>query len=267
MASKLAMKKSKSKTKPKAKKQYKKSANVSDYASLSCKTTIVPSGATVYSANTLYNKIDTSLSQFPRAVLVAQGYQHYKISKIAMTFKPTLDSFVPNQVPSATYSKPYLYSMIDKSGSIPTTVTLEALKNMGCRPRALDEKPLVVTWSPSVLTTELTAASPASSAASAYRISPWLSTNATVGSASVWTPSSVDHYGLYWYADSVLGGQSIQYQIEIEVQFQFKKPYFSIVAGPSAIGSVQLALDNSSDGIADGRHYGVQTGTQVTVLN
>lgn len=249
-----ASKKSNKKRTTKPRRNRRKAANVADYASLSCKTTLHPTGGTVYLANTMYNKIDTSLSQFPRAVLVAQGYQHYKIAKIAMTFKPTIDSFVPNQVPSATFSKPYLFSMIDKSGSIPTTVTLESLKNMGCRPRALDEKPIVVTWSPSVLTAELTG--PAQSAASAYKISPWLSTNAKVGDTT-WTASSVDHFGLYWYADSVLGGQSIQYQIEIEVQFQFKKPYFAAVAGPSAIGSVHPALDNSSDGVADGRDHGL----------
>lgn len=237
----------------------KKSGNTPEYASASVKTTLLPADGTMFKANTLYNKINTQLSDFPRAVLLGQAYQHYRMSKISITFKPTLDSFVPNQVPSATYSKPYLFYMIDKSGAINTNTTLEALKNMGARPKALDEKPIVVSWSPSILTADATATTAGLAySAAQYKISPWLSTQATPGQPGAFVASSVDHFGLYWYVDSVLGGQSITYQVDIEVQFQFKKPLLHMIPSSTpAVPAVVGVIDNSSDGIADGRDRGL----------
>lgn len=232
--------------------------NTPEYASASVKVTLGASGGSVFTANTLYNKINTQLTDFPRAVLLAQAYQHYRMSNVKITFKPALDSFVPNQVPSATYSKPYLYYMIDKSGSISTNSTLEALKNMGARPRQLDEKPITVSWAPSVLMADATATTAGLAiGASSYKISPWLSTQANPGSPT-WAASSVDHFGLFWYVDSILGGASITYQVDMEVQFQFKKPLFVLVPSHTpAIAATVLSLDSSSDGIADGRDRGV----------
>jgi len=238
----------------------KKSGNTPEYASASVKISLGSSStSTSFTANTLYNKINTQLSDFPRAVLLAQAYQHYRMSNIKITFKPTLDSFIPNQVPSATFTKPYLYYMIDKSGSISTNSTLEALKNMGARPRALDEKPITVSWAPSILTADATATTAGLAIAAAqYKISPWLSTQSLPGNPGIFVASSVDHFGLYWYVDSLLGGQTITYTVEMEVQFQFKKPLLVLnTSSYSAIPAVSsLSYDNSSDGIADGRDRG-----------
>ena len=232
--------------------------NTPEYASASVKSTLLPAGGTAFTANTLYNKINTQLSDFTRAVGLAQYYQHYRMSNIKITFKPTLDSFIPNQVPSATFTKPYLYYMIDKSGSISTNSTLEALKQMGARPRALDEKPITVSWAPSILTADATATTAGLAIAAAqYKISPWLSTQSAPGNPGVFVASSVDHFGLYWYVDSQLGGTTITYQVEIEVQFQFKKPLLVLNSSAySAIPGVMPIYDNSTDGIADGRNRG-----------
>lgn len=249
----------KSHRKTKARKTKRSKGNTPEYASASVKVTLVPATGAAFAANTLYNKINTQLSDFPRAVLLAQAYQHYRMSNIKVTFKPSLDSFIPNQVPSATYTKPYLYYMIDKSGSISTNSTLEALKNMGARPRALDEKPITVSWAPSILTADATNTTAGLAIAAAqYKISPWLSTQSAPGNPGAFAASSVDHFGLYWYVDSLLGGQSITYQIELEVQFQFKKPLLVLnTSSWSAIPAVVATLDGSSDGIADGRDRGV----------
>ena len=241
----------------------KRGGNTPEYASASVKVTLLASGGSQFVANTLYNKINTQLSDFPRAVLLAQAYQHYRMSNIKITFKPTLDSFVPNQNPSATFSKPYLFYMIDKSGSISTNSTLEALKNMGARPKALDEKPITVSWAPSILTADATATTAGLAIAAAqYKISPWLSTQSAPGNPGVFVASSVDHFGLYWYVDSVLGGTTIQYQVEMEVQFQFKKPLLVLnTSSYNAIPAVIGLSDNSSDGIADGRDRGAVVST------
>ena len=227
--------------------------NTPEYASCSVKQTLVPSGATSFSANTLYNKINTQLTDFARANAIAANYQHFRMSNIKITFLPTIDT-----VQSAGgVSKCYMYYMIDKSGSIATNSTLEALKQMGARPVALDEKPIVVSWAPSVLNSVLTATPAGSSAPGMYKISPWLSTQNSVGNPGAFTGSVVDHLGLYWYAFTFNGGTAVQYNVEIEVQFQFKKPL--LVATTSAYNAVPAVIpikDNSSDGIADGRDRG-----------
>lgn len=228
-------------------------SNTPEYASCSCKASIVPSGATSYSVNTLYNKINTQLTDFQRANSIASNYQHFRMSKISITFLPTIDT-----VQSAGgVSKVYLYYMVDKSGSIATNSTLEALKQMGARPKTLDEKPITVSWRPSVLNNVLTATPAGSSAPGQYKISPWLSTQNSVGNPGAYTGSVVDHLGLYWYAYSLNGGTTVQYNVEIEVQFQFKKPLLVLTSSSyNAIPSVIPIRDNSSDGIADGRDRG-----------
>lgn len=231
----------------------KKSGNTPEYASCSCKASLIPSGATSYSVNVLYNKINTQLTDFQRANSIASNYQHYRMSQIKMTFLPTIDTIGTAPGPS----KVFLYYMIDKSGSIATNSTLEALKQMGARPVALDEKPIVVTWKPSVLNNVLTATPAGTSAPGQYRISPWLSTQNSVGNPGAFTGSVVDHLGLYWYAYSLTGGNAAQYTVEIEVQFQFKKPLLVLTSSAyNAIPSVIPIKDNSSDGIADGRDRG-----------
>lgn len=231
----------------------RKSGNTPEYASCSVKATLVPSGSTSFSVNTLYNKINTQLSDFTRANSIASNYQHFRMSKIAITFLPTIDT-----VQSAGgVSKVYLYYMIDKSGSLATNSTLEALKQMGARPKVLDEKPITVAWAPSVLTDQLTSSPVLASQPAAYKVAPWLSTQSFTGNPGAYVGSSVDHFGLYWYAYSLNGGTTVQYNVEIEVQFQFKKPLLVLTTSSyNAIPCVIPIRDNSSDGIADGRDRG-----------
>lgn len=228
-----------------------KRTNVPDRASLSETRTVVASGGNII--NTLYSLMNTSLDQFTRAPLVAQGYQHYRIKGISLKFKPPFDSYVSGT--TVGYSKPYLYHMIDKSGAIPTNITLEGLKQMGARPRALDEKPLYVSWAPAVLQQELTSggAAPTSQGA-AYKISPWLNTS-NVSVDSPWNPSTVDHLGVYWYLEAQGAGQpqTFYYEIDVEVQFEFKKPLITRSVSTTHAVAVKLAVENdSSDGIVGG---------------
>jgi len=247
---KRAMRGGKAKSKGRGK---KRGGNTPEYASCSCKASLVPSGATSFSVNTLYNKINTQLTDFQRANAIAANYQFFRMSKIAITFLPTVDTIGTAAGPS----KVYLYYMIDKSGSIAVNSTLEAIKQMGARPHQLDEKPITVAWRPSVLASVLTVTPAGTSAPSQYKISPWLSTQNSVGNPGAFTGNVVDHFGLYWYAYSLAGGQAVQYNVEIEVQFQFKKPLLVLTSSAyNAIPSVIPINDNSSDGIADGRDRG-----------
>lgn len=245
--------KAKRTTKPRARKAGKrKTTNVSEYASLSESRTIVaPNGGNVI--NTLYSLMNLSLNQFTRAPIVASAYQHYRIKYVSVKFKPPSDTFISGA--TVAYSKPYLYHMIDKAGAIPTNITLEGLKQMGAKPRAFDERVLTVGWRPSVLQDTMVTGGPAQvSQGSAYKISPWLNTSA-VSVDSPWNASSVDHLGLYWYLEAPGQGSppTFNYEIDVEVQFEFKKPLVARSVGAFHAVPVTFAKqDLSPDGIEGG---------------
>lgn len=231
--------------------------NVADYASLSETHTLTVSGG--YSTNRLYSLMNTSLENFSRASIVAQGYQHYRIKYLQLRIKPTFDTFFTTNDPANVNTKHHVYYMIDKSGAIPTNITLEGLKNMGAKAFQLDEKTFKAGWRPSVMEQVLTVAGAAPQAEGArYRISPWLSTSA-VAVGNPFTPSTVDHLGIYWYVEQ-LAGTAQPYEVEIEAQFQFKKPLLSTAVGAfHAIPSSFAVANASRDGIVDARPGGDDT--------
>lgn len=225
----------------------KKTSNVGEYASLSVKRSITATGGNQFSANTMYSNMNVQLTDYPRAVQVARAYQHYRIKKVSMTFKPTYDVAANGGVST----KARLYYMIDKSGSIPTTVALEGLKAMGARPKDLDEKNIVISWSPSVLESVMYDGGVNNSTPSKYRVSPWLSTTSIPVQPGVFVPSGIDHLGLYWYLDMLIAG-GYQYAIEVEVQFEFKKPLTDILTSAPAIACVPAVINDSPDGVVGG---------------
>lgn len=233
----------------------RRARNVSEYASLSETRTLTVSGGFVN--NTLYNLMNTSLIQFTRATQVAKAYQHYRIKHISLKFKPTFDTYAAGAV--NPLGKPNLYYMIDKAGAIPTTVTLEGLKNMGARPIPFDEKPVVRGWRPSVFEVAMTAGGGALNAqGSKYQISPWLNTNANSVNVDPWVASGIDHLGIYWYVETVIAAGAQQpYVIDVEVQFEFKKPLLASAVGQFAAISAYPAQTNTSrDGVVDSRPGG-----------
>lgn len=220
----------------------KRKNNVSDFAGLSCTRTL-----TGNVTNQMYKFNTFQLADFPRAVQVAKAYQHYRITGIKLTFKPAYDNYYDGQ--PVAVQKPNLYYMIDKPDAIPSTATLESLKQMGARPRAFDEKPIHVSWRPAVLSEDQNAG--LGSIGGQYKVSPWLTTNSNPGAPGVWTPSQVVHKGLMWYMEQ--GGGNTTVYLEVEVQFQFKKPLFDMTPSPThAIGLAYAKIDASPDGIEGG---------------
>lgn len=232
------------------KRTFRKARDVGDFASCSVKRTIAPTGATAYNTNTLYNLMNTQLVDYDRAANIAVAYQHFRIKKISVTFKPTFDNFLAS---GGSVSKTYLYWMIDKSGSVPTNISLEGLKQMGAKPIALDEKPITISWRPSVLQSVMYAPGVAAATPSKYLVSPWLSTvSIPVDAGAIGGTNGTDHLGLYWYVDQLSNPIGMQYAAEVEVQFQFKKPLADALAGVAAVPSVVAELNNSPDGIVGG---------------
>lgn len=247
----MAPKQRKGKGKGKARKGgFQAARDVPDMAALSVKRSMnVPGNPpTNFLPNTLYSLMNTQLIDYDRAVLVARAFQHYKIKKITLTFKPSSDTFIPGGVAT----KPNLYYMIDKSGAIPTNASLEALKQMGAKPIQLDEKNLTVSWRPSVLESAMYLPGGAgNSSASKYKISPWLTTTASNVSPGVFVASAIDHLGIYWWLDqSITGGY--QYSVECEVQFEFKKPLINLTTSVEAVSAKVAEINDSPDGIVGG---------------
>lgn len=226
-------------------------SGIAEYASLSVKRSLALPGGGNYGANVLYSLMNTTLADFPRAVQVAQAYQFYRIKRITLTFKPSYDAY--NSALGAV-TKPRLYWMIDKSGTIPTNIALEGLKAMGARPFEIDESPRVVSWAPSVLNAAFDAAGPDFAQ---YRIHPWLNTTDTPLQPGVFVPSSIDHLGIYWWMDQLNNPQGQLYQVECEVQFQFKKPLTNILSTVSAVPATFAVVNNSPNGIVDASGNGV----------
>lgn len=242
------MVKSKMPRRPRAKRAYKgkrrgfrPAKNVADYAGLSVTQWI----GQVTTANQMYNLRNIALSQFARAVQVAKAYQHYRIKKVMLEFKPAYDTFAPLALPAGqNLQVPYLIYMIDKSGSIPTNVDSTALGQMGAKPIRFDDKTIKVAWRPSVLTQTFGQANTQSQ----YKISPWLSTNANALNPGVFVPSDIDHLGIFWKVDRAgvlpVGYDEYTYEVRITVEFQFKKPL--IEPSNNAPESTTVTVTNTS---------------------
>lgn len=228
--------------------------NVSEYASCSVKHTITDNQGQPFVVNRLYDAHAINLGQFQRAVQVAQAYQFFRIKKVAITLKFGYDTF---QAGAGAATRPNAYYIIDKSQSVPATITLEAMKQMGARPHACDNKPFIMKWSPAVLTEDQAVGGPLPSQ---YKISPWLSTNAA--NLGAFVPSTVNHNGIYWYVDmAAVAGVQYNYTAEMEVQFEFKKPLWTTSASATPSLGIAIAVQNTSpDGVVGGADEGQDIG-------
>jgi len=211
------------------KRKFRPVRSVPDIAKLTESTVLA---TYVCDVNHMYEKHDFNIAVNPRAAAVANAYQHYRIKKVTMKFKPTVDTFIGGGSTIGGFQVPSLYYMIDKSGSIPTNVSLSALKSMGAKPIRLDDKTVTISWRPSVLTQ--TADGPAANQASQYHISPWLTTNKNATSPGVFVCSDLNHLGIFFYAEvpATQGQQSLlQYNVEAILDIEFKKPMNSSLTG------------------------------------
>lgn len=189
------------------------------------------------------------LADFPRASAIAANYASFKIAKITMRYKPLSDTYIPG---AGAAGVPYHYHQLDKSGAMPSNTTLENLKQMGSKPKRFDDKTITVSWKPAVLTADLTLAGIGATAGAQYKLSPTLSTNANAGNpAAAWSPSVVDHLGIFWYVAQA-NGVGNQYEVEVEVQFYFMRPLVKATGEGTAVELPYAEKNGSSDGIVGG---------------
>jgi len=180
-----------------------------------------------YSTNVSYKLYDVSLASCPRATAVGQAYQEYRIRRISLVYKTSLDTFA-----GAGYNCPQLFYMIDKRGAVPAGADAQVLRQMGATPHRFDDKNITVKWAPAVLQASLSDPAALTSTASAAEISPWLPTNNQVNAPGVYIPSDVDHLGITWYSYVPSAASAIFYDIDIYVDLEFRKPRWNTPVPP-----------------------------------
>lgn len=167
-----------------------------------------------------YYDYNTNLARYVRATQVAQAYREYRITKVEYRFKPAADTFAPGGT-----SVPYLYAMIDKTGSMRDFNSVAEITSAGAKARRLDDKTLVVSFKPATLTYQRDETGGSNLWAKPI-VSPWLSCdklNDETGGVLGWAPSNIDHLGLAWIVD-VSAGAAIGYTLECTAHFEFRKP-------------------------------------------
>lgn len=176
----------------------------------------------VLPSNSPFYDYAASLARYQRASEIGKNYREFRITKLEYQFMPTVDTFTQTDYAGGVSKVPYLYAMIDKTGTFRDFNTAEDLEQAGCKPRRLDDKTLKVNFKPAVLTyahdrdnsTNLWAQP---------RISPWLSCDKynDTGSTSTYVASSIDHLGLAWIVDAPA---AVKYEVRVTAYFQFRKP-------------------------------------------
>lgn len=175
------------------------------------------------SSNTPYSDVEQNLGFYKRASAIAENYQFFRIKYIKYKFISRYNTFQATTAEASAFPIPLLYHRIDKGGALPGNTSIGQLKAMGCKPMRFT-KDIVVVWKPGVsMVTDNdnnTAALPTKP-----MISPWLLTGRTVSQAA-WAVNDTDHKGLYWYMETpgLPGDGTYEYDAEVEVMFEFKKP-------------------------------------------
>lgn len=189
---------------------------VAERASLS-----VTRSFSLLSSNQSYRFYDVQLSQYARAVNVAKGYQLYRIKNVKMVCSPLADTF---QAGAGT-SVPYLYFQIDRTRNLENIRTAQEFKQLGCKPRRLDDKIVNFQYKPSVLNTTLDNAATQGGVFNQYKIAPWIRCRDETGAPGVWNPDTTDHQGVVFFLENS-GGAEINWKIEVTVEFEFMKPSY-----------------------------------------
>jgi len=175
-------------------------------------------------SNSMYGNTTIDLQDFHRAKLIAQGYQEYRITNVKWTFIPQFDTFAATTDATTALRIPNLYYMIDKTQSLPSTVSLGDLIGMGAKPHRFDDKNITVSYSPGISLGALNSASGTLIAGAMTKTSPWLATNDLVNGS--WRASQTAHAGIFYQLDagSLPGDGQYEYTVKVEAQFEFRRP-------------------------------------------
>jgi len=163
------------------------------------------------------------LTQFRRALDVADNYQLYRVSKVEYIYTPRFDTFVNG---SGQPSVPYLYTKI-LSYPAPDTFGLQFMTAMGAKPKRLDDKTLRVIYKPHILQGGLDAVGQGTTTQNYTRPikAPWLNTHVTDSSGNIIMDNTV-HYGHATWIDQDASDPAFSVcNYTVNVYFEFCKPW------------------------------------------
>lgn len=182
----------------------------------------------------MYGPSILQLAQFKRATLISANYQQFRITGVKYRFTPRFDTFPGTTDITNQISVPYLYYMIDRTNVIKPNATLQMLQSMGAKPNRFDDKTVMVKYRPGVLASVDSKTTGLALANKPY-ISPWLSTMDDPDNTAA-APSLVNHFGLWYMLDAkgLPGDGQYEYDVDIEVNFQFRKP-LTVIESPATV--------------------------------
>lgn len=169
-----------------------------------------------------YSDFQISLARSNRAVQIAKAYREYRIPKVEFLFKPLVDTFASDN-PSLGSGVPYIYTLVDPTGSFSTFNSGVQMREAGAVPRRFDDKTVSVSFVPSVLDYVYDKNNTSNTWAKPMK-APWLATNKGNFASGAWAPSSIDHLGMVWIVEG--GNSNSGYQVECVIHYEFRKPAF-----------------------------------------
>lgn len=196
--------------------QRRSKRTVAERASLS-----VTRSFSLLSPNQTYRLYDIQLSQYARAVNVAKGYQLYRIKNVKLVCSPLADTFQAG----GGVTVPYLYMQVDRTRNLENIRTATEFKQLGCKPRRLDDKIVTFQYKPSVLNTTLDNAATQGGVFNQYKVAPWIRCRDETGAPGVWNADTTDHQGVVMLLENS-GGADVQWKFELVVEFEFMKPSY-----------------------------------------
>jgi len=160
---------------------------------------------------------ECDLSLFDRATDVADNYQEYRITKLEWRYVPEYDTYIDA---SGNVSLPNLYAK-RLSYSAPISFSIDWLKTMGAKPRRLDDKTLLVSYTPNTYIAGLSGATGGNKPI----WKPWLATHNDPGTGIVM--DKTPHYGhAFFITQNQAGaGNSVVAELELTAYFEFRKPW------------------------------------------
>lgn len=167
-----------------------------------------------------------------RPLAHAPEYALYRISKVVLKYKPTADTFVSNPAfigGGGAVSVPNLYWKMNRFADAPAAFDAQDLKRLGARPFRLDDKTYTMSYRPNILLSRATdPANPGAGGSDSgqLKMTPWLSTDATLMSPNAFAPSTTVHWGHFFIVDCAVNGAGTQpvATLDITIYYEFKNP-------------------------------------------
>lgn len=183
-------------------------------------------------AGTVYD-FTLTLQDLVRTNQLASLYQYYRISSVELRFKPLFDSYIGQPSGTAT-ALPYLYFQYDKSGSL-SNINANGFEQIGTKAVRLDDKTIIRKWKPSVITDS------AGVGPTQFKVSPWLPTFTGPDKND-----QIPHYGALWYISKTSTTDAVNYDVDVVVNVQYRKPLIMQATEPVAVKPQRVVQGNTT---------------------